>query len=198
MRAARILVAAAALACLAGPLPVAANPPDPALFDAEGYRAARYRSPVRADPAPAQTITLAAALALVPGETALFLDVTPAEGGVRDPASGTWALSEPHHTIPGALWYPETGRAPVDPLLWQALETKVREARRAAPERPVVLFCRIDCWMSWNAARRLARLGIANVHWLAEGTDGWHAAGRALAVAVPVATPRRDQSEEEN
>jgi rhodanese-related sulfurtransferase len=51
--------------------------------------------------------------------------------------------------------------------------------------------------MSWNAARRLARRGIANVHWLAEGTDGWHAAGRALVVAVPVATPAALQSTEE-
>lgn len=192
MRLPRMLTALAALAALA------AAPPDPPVFDAEGYRSARYRSPVRADPAPAVPIALDAALALVPGRDALFIDVTPVEGGVRDPASGAWALSTTHLTIPGALWHPETGRAPVDPALWQALEAAICEARRSAPGQPVVLFCRIDCWMSWNAARRLATGGLADVRWLAEGTDGWHAAGRPLVAGVPVAVPVSRLQEKEN
>lgn len=197
MRGARIMLAVAALACIGGAPAPAAQAPETALFDAGGYRAARYRSPVKADPAPALPITLAAALALAPDRDALFIDVMPAEGGVRDPVSGAWTLGEEHLTIPGALWYPETGRAPVDPLLWSALEAKVREVRRAAPGRPVILFCRIDCWMSWNAARRLAQAGLGNIHWLAEGTDGWHSAGRALVVAVPVVTPASKNTQEE-
>jgi PQQ-dependent catabolism-associated CXXCW motif protein len=159
----------------------------PVLFDPQGYRTARYRAPVTADPAPARRIALAAALALEPGRDALFIDVMPAEGGVRDAASGAWALARPHQTIPGAVWHPEAGRMPADPALWQALETA---ARVAAPARPVILLCRIDCWMSWNAARRLAAGGLGNVFWLAEGTDGWHGAGRDLAVAAPVAVPQ--------
>lgn len=184
MRATRILAALAALAMVAG-----AQGEEPAPFDPEGYRSARYRSPVKADPAPAARVDLPAALALAPGDSALFIDVMPAEGGVRDPAMGTWRLAQEHLTIPGAEWHPETGRAPVDPMLWQALEASIREARRTAPGKPVILFCRIDCWMSWNAARRLARHGIGNVHWFAEGTDGWHAAGRSLEIAVPVIVP---------
>jgi PQQ-dependent catabolism-associated CXXCW motif protein len=162
---------------------------DPALFDARGFRTARYRAPVKADPAPAARIGLAAALTLAPGRDALFIDVTPVEVGVRDPGTGVWTLASEHLTIPGALWLPETGRAPVDAVLWQALAETVRAARVTAPGQPVILFCRADCWMSWNAARRLAQAGAGNVHWLAEGTDGWHAAGRPLVVAVPVATP---------
>ncbi len=193
MRAARILVAAAALMGMAG----APAPAEPSLFDAEGYRSARYRAPVKADPAPAQTITLAAALALDPSRDALFIDVMPVEGGVRDSVSGVWTLSQEHLTIPGALWLPETGRAPVDGALWAALEAHIVAARANAPDRPVILFCRTDCWMSWNAARRLALRGIANVHWLAEGTDGWHAASRPLVVAVPVAVPASTITQQE-
>lgn len=193
MRAALILVAAAALTGMA-PAPA---PNDPALFDAEGYRSARYRAPVKVDPAPAQTIPLAAALALDPERDALFIDVTPAEGGVRDPASGVWTLSQEHLTIPGALWLPETGRAPVDGDLWAALEARIAAARADAPHTPVILFCRADCWMSWNAARRLALHGTANVYWLAEGTDGWHAASRPLVVAVPVAVPASTITQQE-
>ena len=190
------MVAAAAIACAAGT--IAANPADPVLFDGEGYRSARYRSPVKADPAPALTITTAAALGLEPGRDALFIDVMPVEGGVRDPATGVWALSGEHLTIPGGQWHPETGRAPVDDGLWRALEATVRDVRVRSPGLPVVVFCRTDCWMSWNAARRLAALGHGNVYWLAEGTDGWHAEGRALVVAVPVAVPAAPTDHEDN
>lgn len=188
MRAARIMIAAAALIGVAA-APAPPPPVDPALFDADGYRSARYRAPVKADPAPAQTIPLAAALALDQRGGALFIDVMPAEGGVRDPVTGLWTLAAAHLTIPGALWLPETGRAPVDAGLWAALEARIAAVRRGQPDVPVIVFCRTDCWMSWNAARRLAARGHAHVHWLAEGTDGWHAAGRALAVAVPVPVP---------
>ena len=196
MRLATILTAAAGLALL-GDTPVAAQRAggDPAsaqsgaLFDDQGYRSGRYRTPVRADPAPAVPIDLAAALALEPGDNALFIDVMPVEGGVRDLVTGRWTLSHEHLTIPGALWYPETGRAPVDGDLWQALEDRVIAARHKVPDAPVVIFCRADCWMSWNAARRLAIRGIANIRWLAEGTDGWHANARPLVPAQPVETP---------
>ena len=191
MRRAQImLAAAAALAGMAAAPPASASPAEPGLFDAAGYRTARYRSPVRADPAPAEPISLAAAMALRAGTDAVFVDVTPADGGVRDPDSGAWSLSEAHLTIPGALWHPETGRAPVDADLWHALERAVHAARGAASDKPVVVFCRIDCWMSWNAARRLALQGLGDVRWLAEGTDGWQAAGGTLVAAVPVAVPR--------
>ena len=160
-----------------------------ASFDADGYRTARYRSPVTSDIAPAQRMAIDTALSLGPGVDALFLDVMPTEGAVRDPSSGTWLLSARHETIPGAQWHPETGRAPVDGVLWTALEAAIADARRDRPDLPVIVFCRADCWMSWNAARRLAAGGISNTFWLAEGTDGWHAAGRPLVTAIPVAVP---------
>jgi len=159
-------------------------------FDAAGYRAQRHRAPVDRDPLPANRLALAAAERLVPGRDALFIDVLPAMGGVRDARSGRWRLGEEHQTIPGARWHPEAGRAPPDPALWQALEDEVRRARRQRPGLPVVLFCRADCWMAWNAARRLAILGHGNVWWLAEGIDGWRR-DRPLVTAVPVRVPAR-------
>lgn len=170
-------------------------PDQPALFDTEGYRIARYRSPVTLDPAPAMRLSLHDALALDPERDALFIDVMPVEGGVRDSGSGVWRQSQSHFTISGAQWHPEAGRAPSDQDLWQALETA---ARGAVPDKPVVLFCRADCWMSWNAARRLAALGLANVWWFAEGTDGWHGAGRRLVIAEPVIVPASTDPREEN
>ncbi|MBC2670094.1 rhodanese-like domain-containing protein [Novosphingobium piscinae] len=157
-----------------------------ALFDADGFRQARYRAPVDRAPDPARRLTLAAALQLRPGHDALFLDVLPAEGARRDPGTGVWRGVPPHQTIPGARWFPEVGRAAPDPVLWRGVLDAVAAARKRHPDWPVVVFCRADCWMGWNAARRLALAGLPNVWWQPEGIDGWHDAGRALAAADPV------------
>lgn len=167
----------------------AATPPQ--LFDTAGYRTARYRAPVDRLPTPAAAITLEAALRLRPGVDALFIDVLPAEGGVRDPLTGKWTLVAQHETIPGAAWHPETGRVNADAVLWQGLRNAVDVARTRRPTLPVVVFCRSDCWMSWNAARRLASDGFPQVYWFAEGIEGWHEAGRALVPARPVVIATR-------
>lgn len=128
------------------------------------------------------------ALRLRPAREALFIDVLPAESGFRDSATGVWRLAQPHETIPGAEWHPEAGRGVPDPVLWRGLERAVARARVKRPELPVVLFCRTDCWMGWNAARRLARASGGRVFWFAEGVEGWQAAGRALATVAPQVT----------
>lgn len=176
--------------------PAFAQEPGEPDFDAQGYRARRYRAPVDRLPTPARRIPLAGALKLRPGRDALFVDVLPVDGGYRDPATGLWRLSQSHATVPGALWHPETGRSPVDPVLWRGLveaiaSARARSARAGRPHLPVVLFCRTDCWMGWNAARRLASSGLRHVRWLAEGIEGWHEAGRELADAQPVAIASR-------
>jgi len=154
-------------------------------FDEQGYRSARYRAPVDRLPSPARRIALEDALKLAPGRDALFVDVLPVESGYRDPVSGRWHLSQPHETVPGAVWHPETGRSPVDPVLWRGLVAAVAATRADRPRLPVVLFCRVDCWMGWDAARRLAKGGTGRVLWLAEGIEGWSGAGRTLIAALP-------------
>ncbi|MCX7283144.1 MAG: rhodanese-like domain-containing protein [Novosphingobium sp.] len=191
MKAATLALALATLAAVARPAAAQGQAPSPAAdpappFDTEGYRSARYRAPVDRLPTPAARIAIDRALRLKPGVDALFIDVLPAEGGVRDAVSGQWTLALPHETIPGAAWHPETGRSHPDDALWRGLREAVALHRANHPAVPVVLFCRSDCWMGWNAARRLAREGFGNVYWLAEGIEGWHEAGRALAPARPV------------
>lgn len=155
-------------------------------FDAEGYRATRYRAPVDRSPAPARLIALDKALRWHAQGKALFIDVLPVEGGFRDAGTGAWRLSQPHATITGAQWHPETGRASPDPVLWRGLERVVAQMKKVRGPLPIVLFCRTDCWMGWNAARRLARGGVRHVYWLAEGIDGWNERGRPLDEAYPV------------
>jgi rhodanese-related sulfurtransferase len=43
--------------------------------------------------------------------------------------------------------------------------------------------------MSWNAAKRALEMGYRRVVWYPDGTDGWQAAGYALADAKPLRRP---------
>lgn len=154
------------------------------LFDAEGYRIAHYRAPVRQPPAGVGRIALAAAAQLVPDRDAIFIDVLPAEGGHREP-DGRWRLASSHDSIPGAHWFPDAGRGQPDPAIAGDFATGVVRLTGRARGRMLILFCRSDCWMGWNAAKRLRSMGFANVWWLAEGTDGWRDLGLPLTPVLP-------------
>jgi PQQ-dependent catabolism-associated CXXCW motif protein len=176
-------VLAALFLALATP---AAAAPDPALFDpVTGYRIAHYRGVVGAPPPGVVRIDDGQAAALHDAGTALFLDVTPAAGGVRDAATGAWHLAEPHVTIAGAHWFPEAGRGPPDPAIDAWFGTSVKRLARGHASRTIVVFCLADCWMSWNAGWKLVRAGYRDVRWYANGADGWRDLGRPLVDAKP-------------
>lgn len=157
-----------------------------AVFDAvTGYRIAAYRGIVPGPPDGVARIDAAAVAALADRDAAILVDVVPAEGGVRDPATGRWRLARAAVSIPGAHWFPEAGRGAPDPAIERGLVAGVRDLVRRRPGQPVVVFCLADCWMSWNAARRLARAGVPDVRWFAEGSDGWRDLGRALVPVTP-------------
>lgn len=87
------------------------------LFDAEGYRIAHYRAPVRQPPAGVSKIALAAAARLVPDRDAIFIDVLPVKKVVivNRTGAGGWR----HHMIPSLArtGFPMPGVAsPIPPL----------------------------------------------------------------------------------
>lgn len=159
---------------------------DAALFDpATGYRVATYRGVVPAPPPGVPRLSDAEAAEAHDAGNTLFIDVTPARGAIRDPASGTWRLAEPHETIVGAHWFPEAGRGSPDPAIDRWFAQGMARLAQGSRRRPIVAFCLADCWMSWNASWKLRRLGYRHVAWYANGIDGWREAGRALSPAMP-------------
>ena len=157
---------------------------EPGLFGEDGYRITHYRAPVARAPTGVGRIAPVAAAQLRPDIDAVFIDVLPAEGGHRD-AGGNWHLAQPRSSIIGAHWLPETGRGVLAADIERYFEHGLIALTHGRKDRMIITFCLADCWMSWNAARRLRAMGYRNVWWLAEGTDGWREMGLPLANAVP-------------
>lgn len=171
------------LLALLVPLLAAAGAEAP-LFNADGYRIARYRAPVPTTPAGVKRVSASEVAKLRDRQDVLLIDVMPAEGGHREP-DGRWRLALPRTTIPGAHWFPEAGRGDPDPAIAAAFAHGIERLSHGRHDRTIVVFCLSDCWMSWNAARRLAARGYRDVRWLADGTDGWSALYLPLVNAVP-------------
>ncbi|MGF1660098.1 MAG: PQQ-dependent catabolism-associated CXXCW motif protein [Rubrimonas sp.] len=163
----------------------------PELFDPEtGLRVARYRAPTPADAPGARTIGHEGLIAAVAAGAAL-LDVAPEGAGTWFGPPEGWIGARPRATIPGALWAPGVGRGPSDPEMEAYLDAALAHLAREGA-RPVVVFCFSDCWMSWNAAQRVARRlapsGLETL-WHPLGVDGWVEAGGRLATVLPFPPP---------
>lgn len=153
------------------------------LFDAEtGMRILRYQAPLADDiPGPARVADFAQVLALKKAG-ALLVDVYSLQNNRFDELDGSWDVRKPRKSIPGAIWLPETGRGALAEGIGDYL--KARLAERGAGT-PVVVFCNADCWMSWNAAQRVAALGY-ETWWWPLGIHGWTDEGLELTPIEPL------------
>ena len=143
----------------------------------EGYRTHTYDAPVPEALAGAATVAGPEVRRLLAAGAAVVVDVLPAH---RRPASlpeGQAWLPPRHLGIPGALWLPDTGYGELAPVTVRYLLGHLERATGGRRDRPVVFYCRIDCWMSWNAAKRALAAGYTNVHWFRDGIDEWRFEG---------------------
>ncbi|MDJ0824774.1 MAG: rhodanese-like domain-containing protein [Rhodobacter sp.] len=151
-----------------------------------GYRIDRQRAPTPDDiPGPAQPISAAEAKALL-AKGALAIDVFGAAQSRYDELDGTWLVSKERLSLPGATWLPETGRGVLDATMQRYLADTLARLTQGDPTRPLIVYCIADCWMSWNAAQRIAALGYTEVHWFRHGTDGWRDIGEPLVPVDPI------------
>ena len=167
------------LAAAPMPSPAAAGsaeapPPEP-----DGYRMEQFRAPVPATLAGATVLDTAAAHALWEAGEVLFIDVLPSPPKPANLPAGTLWIAPRRITIRGAVWLTNVGFGKLAPEIDHYFRNNLMRLTRANPARPVVFFCRAECWMSWNAARRaVSEYGLSQVYWYPDGTDGWTAAGR--------------------
>ena len=168
----RLIARTAALAALslllgaAGPADSPVNVPEPdGLYTGppRGYTPATLKG--------ATVIDLKGLEGLLP-EKPVLIDVVLAD---RRPAGlpddRPWLPT--HRSIPGAVWMPGAGGAPLPPDQEEAFLRRVAELTGGDTSKPVVTFCRPECWGSWNAGKRLIAAGYTRVHWFPLGVEGW-------------------------
>ena len=175
------------LIAVAAVLVAAAASPSP--LEPEGFRGEPYRAPVPATLRGATVIDTAEAERLWREGEAVFIDALPRAPRPEDLPEGTIWREPPHATIEGAIWLPNTGyqtlSADEESYLADGLEAVTAGAR----DRPVVFFCKSECWMSWNAAKRAVGMGYGRVHWFPDGIDGWQSEGLATEAVEPFQAP---------
>lgn len=167
---------------LVGVLLAGAGVPEP-----DDYRLGDYNAPTPATLRGARVLGTDAVRELVASGGAVLIDVLPTPRRPEATRPGTPWLPLPHHSIPGSVWLPTVGQG----VITAAAERKLAEvlARTTGGRRdaPVVFYCKPDCWISWNAARRAVEGGWSDVVWYPEGIDGWVRAGLPTEVVEPEA-----------
>jgi PQQ-dependent catabolism-associated CXXCW motif protein len=155
------------------------RPPEP-----PGYRMDDYRAPTPATLAGARVVTTAEAAELWKAGTA-FIDVLPHVPRPANLPAGTIWREKTRMDIPGSIWLPDTGYGALAVATESYLRNGLANVTGGDRAKWLVIYCRPDCWMSWNAAKRALAMGYANVAWYPEGTDGWEVAGLPLREVRP-------------
>lgn len=142
----------------------------------EGFRLTDYRTPVPKTLTGATTLSTSQMedlLANTQLPSPLLIDVFPkTEKPESWPQNQLW-LPEPHQSIPTAHWLAEVGFGTINTAIESAYKEFLQLATNNNLAYPIVLFCRKNCWISWNAAKRLVQYGYQQVYWYPDGMDGW-------------------------
>ena len=171
---------------LTAPAPAQDIVPEP-----DGYRTENYRAPVPATLAGARVLTTAEAEAVWRAGTAVFVGVLPRAPKPQNLPAGTIWRDKPRLNIPGSIWLPDTGYGALAAATEDYLRGGLAPVSGNGNAKLLVIYCQADCWMSWNAAKRVLSWGYPNVAWYPLGTDGWEAANLPVAESQP--EPRPDQ-----
>lgn len=160
---------------------------DTSKFDPKtGYRIARYRAPVPETVPGGTRIFVDDVERLIAGKSVIMLDVMAATGPGPDPKTGRWRITKSHMHIPGSVWLPDVGKGKIDAAIRVYLSENLMRLTKGDKSHPIIIYCQADCWMSWNAVKRLAEMGYTKLYWYPEGTDGWSDWDGALVPAKPV------------
>jgi PQQ-dependent catabolism-associated CXXCW motif protein len=155
----------------------------------EGYRAEDYRAPVPATLAGGRVLTTTEAEAIWRAKSGVFIDVLPRPPKPSNLPAGTVWRDKPRFDIPGSVWLPDTGYGELADATENYLRQGLIRASGGNRAALIVVYCQANCWMSWNAAKRILSWGYSNVAWYPEGTDGWERANLPTVESQPEPQP---------
>jgi PQQ-dependent catabolism-associated CXXCW motif protein len=159
------------------------------VLEPEGYRTDEYRAPVPETLTGARVITTAEAEAIWRAKKGVFIDVLPRPPKPSNLPSGTIWRDRPRFNIPGSMWLPDTGYGKLAQVTEDYLRQGIARASLGNPATLLVVYCQANCWMSWNAAKRILSYGYSHVAWYPDGTDGWERANLPMAESQPEPRP---------
>ena len=154
------------------------------------YRTDHYRAPTPRTLRGARVVSTSQAAALWKQGEAVFVDVLPRPPRPVDLPAGTIWRDRPRFDIPGSIWLPDTGYGALASSMQAYFAAGLRKATHGDRDKPVVIYCLRDCWMSWNAAKRALAMHYTHVIWYPDGTDGWADAGLPLKRKRPEPRPQ--------
>ncbi len=144
-----------------------------AVEEPAGYRMEHYDATVPETLTGATRVSAIEVLQLQQNNGAVVIDVIPGHQLPDDLPEGQLWLPVPHQGVAGALWLPDVGYGLLSEVTESYFKGHLKEVSRNNWGRPLVFYCRADCWMSWNAAKRAMSYGHTSVYWFADGIDDW-------------------------
>ncbi len=155
------------------------------IAEPQTYRMEDYRAPTPATLTGARVVTTPEAEQIWKAGGAIFIDVLPHAPRPANLPPGTIWREKPRWNIPGSNWLPDVGYGALAPVTENNLRTTLVRATGGDRTKALIVYCLRDCWMSWNAAKRILGMGYANVVWYPDGTDGWAEADLPLRELMP-------------
>jgi PQQ-dependent catabolism-associated CXXCW motif protein len=149
----------------------------------DGYRMSDYSAPVPDRLPGATTIDAARAAELLAGGDAVFIDVIPTAPRPEDREQWNQPTKS---SLPTAHWLPNVGRGEIPDATDAYFREHLRRLTGGDKTRPLVIFCKPNCWMSWNAAKRALHYEYSEIYWFPGGTAAWRDAGHELERVAPV------------
>src|SRR5262249_47701667 len=148
----------ALVALVWAPMCASGQPSEP-----EGYRMEDYRTPTPATLRGARVATTADVEQIWKAGDAIFVDVLPHAPRPPNLPPGTIWREKPHRNIPGSIWLPDTGYGALAAVTEDYLRGNLARLTGGDRSRTLVVYCLRDCWMSWNAAKRILAIGYTDV-----------------------------------
>ena len=150
------------------------------------YRMSDFRTPVPCTLAGATVVSTDALRRMIERGSPLLVDVLPSPRRPEGLSEDAPWLPPVRRNIPGTVWLPNTGFGELPVEEERYLRANLERLTGGDQSHRVVFYCLADCWMSWNAARRVVAWGYVSVFWYPRGTDGWESAGLPLEKSSPV------------
>ena len=179
-----LLLSLAALAALPALAAARGDPEEPA-----GYRMGEYHAPTPQTLDGARVITTEQAIELWKAKSAVFVDALMRQPKPENLPKETVWRDPPRKDIPGSVWLANVGLGDLPAPVQRYFEQGLARATQSDKAKPLVFYCRRDCWASWNAAKRAISLGYSAVNWYPEGTTGWEEANQPLEARDPEPLP---------